>query len=243
MSKDEAVAMGAMALFGEKYGNVVRVVVMDPGYSIELCGGTHVGSTGELGFFKIRSEGAVAAGVRRIEAVSGAAAETLIQSELAQLKLVREAFKNPKDLTRSIESLQEETTSLRKKLEALEGQQLTRMAEELAGQGEQMDGLLFVGRQVDVSSMDALRKLAGDVVRKAGESVVVLTATISDKASVAVALSDSAQGKGLDAGKLIKEQVAPLIKGGGGGQKGLATAGGQDASKLTEVISAIRALV
>ena len=241
MSKDEAIAMGAMALFGEKYGDVVRVVVIDPAYSVELCGGTHVGSTGELGFFKLKSEGAVAAGVRRIEAVSGAAAEELIQSELAQLRTAREAFKNPKDLGKSIEALQEEATSLRKKLEAAEMRQLTAMADELAKQGESVNGFSFAGLSVEVSSADALRKLAGDLLRKLNDGVVVLTANISDKASVAIALSDAAQAKGLDAVKLIKEQVAPLIKGGGGGQKGLATAGGQETGKLAEVIAGIKA--
>jgi alanyl-tRNA synthetase len=241
VSKDEAIAMGAMALFGEKYGDVVRVVVMDPGYSVELCGGTHVGSTGELGFFKLKSEGAVAAGVRRIEAVSGAAAEELIQAELVQLRAARDAFKNPKDLGKSIEALQEETTSLRKKLEAMESRQLTAMADGLASQAETVNGLSFAGIAVEVSSADALRKLAGDLLRKLNDGVVVLTSNINEKASVAIALSDAAQAKGLDAVKLIKEQVAPLIKGGGGGQKSLATAGGQEVGKLAEVVAGIKA--
>jgi alanyl-tRNA synthetase len=240
MSKEEAVAMGAMALFGEKYGDVVRVVIMDPNYSIELCGGTHVGYTGALGFFKIKSEGAVAAGVRRIEAVSGAAAEELIQSELAQLRVVREAFKNPKDLSKSIESLQEEVSSLRKKLEAMENRQLASMMDSLLLKAEVRNDITFLGEQVEVSSMDALRKLASDSQRQLNDGFVVLTAVIADKASVAIASSEAAQAKGLDAGKLIKEQVAPLIKGGGGGQKGLATAGGQDASNLPLIISKLK---
>ncbi len=243
MSKDEAVAMGAMALFGEKYGDVVRVVMMDPTYSIELCGGTHVGSTGELGFFKIKSEGAVAAGVRRIEAVSGAAAEELIYSELEQLRAGREALKNPKDLGKSIEALQVETTTLRKQLEVMEGQQLAAMAEELSQKTEAVNGLSFVGAEVAVSSMDALRKLAGDLLRKLNEGVVVLVARVGEKASVAVAISEGAQAKGLDAAKLIKERVAPLIKGGGGGNKQLATAGGQDASGLSDVIAQVKAAI
>jgi alanyl-tRNA synthetase len=241
MSKDEAVAMGAMALFGEKYGDIVRVVVMDPNYSIELCGGTHVGSTGELGFFKIRSEGAVAAGVRRIEALCGAAAEALIQSELAQLKVARELLKNPRELGKSIEALQEEATALRKKLEALEAQQLAVVAESLSNESESLNGLSFIGKNVEVSSMDALRKLAGDTLRKLSDGAVILTAVTGGKASVAIALSDAAQAKGLDAGKLIKEQVAGLIKGGGGGQKGLATAGGQDAAGLAPAIEKVKA--
>jgi alanyl-tRNA synthetase len=243
MSKDEAIAMGAMALFGEKYGDVVRVVVMDPAYSIELCGGTHVGTTGELGFFKLKSEGAVAAGVRRIEAVSGAAAETLIQNELAQLRAAKEVLKNPKDLAKSIEGLQEEAASLRKKLEAMEGKQIAVMAEEFAQKSNNVNGLDFVGVNAEVSSADALRKLAGDILRKLNDGVVVVTATTADKASVAIALSDAAQAKGLDATKLIKEIVAPLIKGGGGGQKGLATAGGQEVANLHQVIADVKGKV
>ena len=123
----------------------------------------------------------------------------------------------------------------------MEGQQLTAMANELSAQSEQLNGLQFIGTNVNVSSMDSLRKLSVDLLRKLQDGVVVLTATISDKASVAIALSEVAQGKGLDASKLIKEQVAPLIKGGGGGQKGLATAGGQDAGRQAEVIAQIKA--
>ena len=98
MPKEEALKLGAMALFGEKYGDIVRVVIINPNYSVELCGGTHVGATGELGFFKIKLETSVAAGVRSIEAVSGNAAETLIQQQFKQINTIREALKNPKDI-------------------------------------------------------------------------------------------------------------------------------------------------
>src|SRR5205085_6874302 len=103
--KEEAVNSGAMALFGEKYGETVRVVTIDPTYSIELCGGTHVGATGELGFFKIKSEAAVAAGVRRIEAISGLAAENYIQEQFETIRIIRESLKNPKDINKAIVSL------------------------------------------------------------------------------------------------------------------------------------------
>src|SRR6185295_6089328 len=120
MPREEAMKTGAMALFGEKYGELVRVVIIDPAYSIELCGGTHVSATGELGFFKIKSESAVAAGVRRIEAVAGVAAENYINGELNVLKSVRDQFKNPKELLKSLQDLQSETASQRKRIESME---------------------------------------------------------------------------------------------------------------------------
>lgn len=250
MTKDEAVAMGAMALFGEKYGDVVRVVVMDPAYSIELCGGTHVGSTGELGFFKIKSEGAVAAGVRRIEALSGKAAADFVNGQLHELAEAKGHLKNPKNLATSIETLLTEQASLRKKLEGLEDKMLAAMACELVTLaapfplGDGRKGA-FLGAIVHADSLDAVRKLALDAKKELGEhAVVVLCANAGGKAAVAIALSEGIAGaKNLDAAKLIKEQVAPHIKGGGGGQKLLATAGGQETGALQLVIDQIRGLL
>ena len=244
LPKDEAVAMGAMALFGEKYGDVVRVVMMDPNYSIELCGGTHVGFTGELGFFKIKSEGAVAAGVRRIEAVSGKAAEDYVNGLLHELHLAKGQLKHPKHLSKSIETLLEDQTALRKKLESIEAKMLANLALELAPKAIQVNGTAFLGTSVTVDSMEAIKKLANDVKNQLTDAVVVLTGNIEGKAAVGIALSDSINaGKGLDANKLIKEHIAPLIKGGGGGQKTLASAGGQDVSGLDAVIEKVKGLL
>lgn len=249
MSKDEAVAMGAMALFGEKYGNVVRVVIMDPAYSIELCGGTHIGHTGELGFFKIKSEGSTQAGVRRIEAVSGKAAEVYVNGLLDELHHVKAQLKHPKHLSKSIETMLEEQNGLRKKLEALEHKILAGMQRELLDKGVSFtlpdgDMGLFIGEVLDVSSPDALKKLCFDLRASVENYVAVLCSNIDGKAHVAIGLSDKVIAeKDLDAGKLIKEKAAPLIKGGGGGQKTLATAGGQDGSQLQAVIEAVRGLL
>lgn len=131
LPKDEAMQLGAMALFGEKYGDVVRVVIIDPAYSIELCGGTHVTGTGELGIFKITSEAAIASGVRRIEALAGCKAEAYINSELQILKDVKATFKNPKDLQKSIDALVEEKSNLQKQLDKLEARALVAMRNEL----------------------------------------------------------------------------------------------------------------
>jgi alanyl-tRNA synthetase len=244
MPKDEAVAMGAMALFGEKYADVVRVVVMDPNYSIELCGGTHVGYTGQLGYFKIRHESAVAAGVRRVEAVSGKAAEDYINEHLHSLHNIHAALKNPKDALKAIEKLQEEKAQLEKRVESLEARQLVAIRNEVLTKDEIINQVTFVGDIVEVASADALKKLCFDVKHHLNDHVIVLGANIDGKPFVAVGVADSVvAAKGLDAGKIIKEHIAPLIKGGGGGQKTLATAGGQDVSGLKTAIEKVRGLL
>ncbi len=244
LPKEEAVQMGAMALFGEKYGDVVRVVIIDPSYSIELCGGTHVGFTGELGFFKVKHETAVAAGVRRIEAVSGSAAEQFVNEHLQTLAFIKETFKNPKDLSKAIESTLVETAELRKKIEQLEGRFLAGIKDGLVKKAEVINGISFIGEITEVSSADALKKLCFDLKPHFEEYVAVLCANIDGKASVAVGIGDKVvTAKGFDAGKIIKEHIAPIIKGGGGGQKNLATAGGQDAGNLQIVIAKVKQLI
>ncbi len=244
MAKDEAVKLGAMALFGEKYGDVVRVVVMDPGYSIELCGGTHVGNTGQLGFFKIKHESAVAAGVRRIEAVSGAAAERYVNEHLETLRNINSALKNPKDAIKAIEKLQEEKAQLEKHVESLEARQLVGLRNELLHKDQIINQVTFVGEIVHVSSADALKKLCMDLKNHLNDHVLVLCSNIDGKAFVAVGVADTvAAAKGLDAGKIIKEHIAGLIKGGGGGQKTLATAGGQGVAALQAVIDKVKGLL
>ena len=244
MHKDEAVALGAMALFGEKYGDIVRVVIMDPAYSIELCGGTHVGNTGELGIFKIQHETAVAAGVRRIEAVCGEAAEKYINEQFVGLSEIRGLLKNSKDIPKSIQHLQTENTSLSKRIEGLEARQLVGIRNELLQKDEIINNVTFVGAIIEVSNADALKKLCTDLKNHLHDHVVVLCSNIDGKAFVAIGISDTVvAAKNLDAAKIIKEQVAALIKGGGGGQKNLGTAGGQDVSNFKEVIEKIKTLL
>jgi alanyl-tRNA synthetase len=250
MQKDEALKLGAMALFGEKYGDVVRVIIIDPAYSVELCGGTHVGSTGELGFFKIKTETAIAAGVRRIEAVSGKTAEELIQQQFRQLHFIREALKNPKDLAKAIENLSAENADLRKQLESVETKQLQITRNILMQRIQIIKNMSFIGEEVEVSNADALKKLGFDLKHvlmaegHEGLFFVTLVANIKGKASVLIMIDEKlAAEKNLDASKIIKQNIAPLIKGGGGGQKTLATAGGQDASNLGKVIDGVKSLL
>lgn len=244
MPKDEAMKLGAMALFGEKYGDVVRVVIMDPNYSVELCGGTHIGATGELGLFKLTSESAVAAGVRRVEAICGSQAEEYVNTQLGIISNLKEALKNPKDLLKAVETLQTENAELKKHLESLEARQLVGIRNELLTKDEIINGVTFVGDIIEVSNADALKKLCFDLKNHLQDHVAVLCANIGGKPFVAVGISETVVAvKSLDAGKIIKEKVAPLIKGGGGGQKTLATAGGQDTGKLSEVIAAVKGLL
>ncbi|NML20402.1 alanine--tRNA ligase [Pseudoflavitalea sp. G-6-1-2] len=244
LPKEEALQLGAMALFGEKYSDVVRVVIMDPNYSIELCGGTHVGSTGELGLLRIKQETAVAAGVRRIEAVCGLAAEKYIDEQINDLKQVKQSLKNPKELSKAVDQLLAENSELKKKLEHLENRMLVGVRNELLQKDQIINGVTYIGEIVEVGNADALKKLAFDLKNNLNDYVAVLCANIGGKPFVAVGISDTVvAAKQLDAGKIIKEHIAPLIKGGGGGQKNLATAGGQDASQLSAAIEKVKGLL
>ncbi len=244
MSKEDAMKTGAMALFGEKYGDLVRVVTIDPNYSIELCGGTHVGNTGEIGFFKLRSETAVAAGVRRVEAVSGEAAEKLINQAFEEIDAVKSLLKNPKEVSKAIESLQTENAALVKRIESLEARQLVGIRNELMTKDEIINNVTFVGQIIEVPHADSLKKLCTDLKNHLHDHVIVLCANVGGKAHVAISISDTVVvAKNLDASKMIKETVSGLIQGGGGGQKNMATAGGQNVGGLSEVIEKIKSLL
>ena len=262
MNKEEAIGLGAMALFGEKYGNKVRVVVMDPAYSIELCGGTHVGHTGEIGHFILKAEASVAAGVRRIEAVVGDAAakhmtevneklhKQIVQlTEACALLAVKTAasFKAPEwnenssvsILNDTIVSLQSSQKELSKKLESQEALLVNELTTQYASQFETINGIAFLGMEVNLSSADNLKKLAVALGLTQNNHCIILVATIEGKAAVAVSVSESLSAT-MPATQMIKEKIAPLIKGGGGGQKTLATAGGQDASQLKKVVELVK---
>jgi len=244
MPKDEALKLGAMALFGEKYGDFVRVVVMDHNYSVELCGGTHVGHTGELGMFKFTGESAVAAGVRRVEAVTGEVAEHYINSQLQHVKDVKILLKNPKDLVKTVEQLVADKAKLEKELAVLEQQQLQQVAASLVNKAIPVNGVNFLGANIDVNSGDALKQVAFSLKPLLENYLVVLTATVGNKAQVAILIDEKvSESKQLEANKIIKEHISSLIKGGGGGQKTLATAGGQDSSQLDAVIEKVKSLL
>ena len=220
---DEARAMGAMALFGEKYGDVVRVVRF--GDSIELCGGTHTGNTGTIGLFKIRAESAVAAGVRRIEAITGEAAEIAIEGLEDMLKSVRSFFNNVPDLTGAIEKLVAENADARKQIEAYANEKASQLAERLESQAVEMNGINVV--RFDNSIDPAMARNVALLLQKKMKNFVLAGAfAFGGKPNLVLMYSEDLVAKGKNAGKDIRE-AAKLIQGGGGGQPGLATAGGR----------------
>ncbi|WP_299699535.1 alanine--tRNA ligase [uncultured Pontibacter sp.] len=239
----EAKEMGAMALFGEKYGEFVRVIAFDRDHSVELCGGTHVYNTGEIGYFKILSESSVAAGVRRIEATTAASAEEYMQQQLNELNAVREVLGTHSNISSAVQKLQEDNKALQKQLEQFELKQLTTLKESLVQKAQSIDGVNFVAEKVDVSTADYLKKLAFDMRQAVDNLVLVLAAEIDGKPQIAVMLSDNlVSDRKLNASQMVRE-LAKEIKGGGGGQPFYATAGGKDASGLQAVPAKAEELV
>ena len=220
---DEARSMGAMALFGEKYGDVVRVVRF--GDSVELCGGTHTRATGTIGLFKIRAESAVAAGVRRIEAFTGAAAEEALETVEDLLKNLKGMFNNVPDLTAAVEKVLSENADARKQLEEIAAERASAIAEKLEEQAVETGGVKIV--RFD-SSMDPsiVRNVALMLQKKVSRMVLAGAFAFAGKPNLILMYSSDLVDAGKNAGKDIREAAA-LIQGGGGGQPGLATAGGR----------------
>ncbi|HRB69771.1 MAG TPA: alanine--tRNA ligase, partial [Chitinophagales bacterium] len=181
MSKEDATKLGAMALFGEKYGDVVRVVIMDEKYSVELCGGTHVGATGELGLFKITSESAVAAGVRRIEAVCGELALSYVDNQLLQFNFIKEALKNPKDILKSIQSLQDENFSLKKEIEKNQHEKVEIIKQQLRTKITNRNHINLLIEKVEGVNADGLKKIQFDLRNEFENLFFVATTIVNDK--------------------------------------------------------------
>ncbi len=233
---EQAKQKGATALFGEKYGDFVRVITFDPEYSVELCGGTHVSSTGVIGLFKIISEGSISAGVRRIEAVTADAAEQYVNDQLKLLKEVQEMLKNPRDVVKSLENVLQEKADLKKEIEALQLAQAGNLKTELLQKIESSGDIKKLFAQVDLPSADALKKLAFELKNEVGNLVAVLAASIDGKPQVAVIIDEQlATAKGWHAGNIVRE-LAKHIQGGGGGQPFFATAGGKNMEGLPNVL-------
>ena len=227
--------MGATATFGEKYGDFVRVVIFDPQFSVELCGGTHITSTGQIGLFKFTSEGSVSAGVRRVEAITGVAAYDYVNQVIETQTKLQELLKNA-DLIKSVENLQAERSLLLKKVETLELEKIQQKADLYLLKFENVNGINCLISSVEVNSADALKTLAFQLKSKVENAFIVFAANIQGKPSIAVLVDETLiQSKNLHAGNIIRE-LAKNIKGGGGGQPSFAQAGGSDVSGLDQVL-------
>jgi alanyl-tRNA synthetase len=239
----EAISGGVTALFGEKYGDYVRVITFDEKFSKELCGGTHVRATGHIGFFKIISESAVAAGVRRIEAITGIAAENYINEQSKLIQQLKELLKNPKDIAKSVETLLEDNSKLKKEAEKAVLEKASGLKQGLADKVESINGINFIAQKVELPNADAIKSLAMGLKDMVPNLFLVLTAEIDGKPSITVLVEDNlSKSKGLNAGAIIRE-LAKEIQGGGGGQPFFATAGGKDASGLPKVLEKAREFI
>lgn len=232
---DEAKAMGAMALFGEKYGDIVRVVQVGS-YSLELCGGCHVSNTAEIGLFKLVSESGIGSGVRRIEAVTGRGAYLFMDGQLELLKQSAALLKsNVSDVPKRIEALHSQLKELARENESLQSKLSAIEAGELTDRVIEVGNTKLLSVRVQANSMDALRGLADELKVKLPDTVLVLGASVEDKVSFVVVVPQEEVKRGLHAGKLVKE-VAAVCGGGGGGRPDMAQAGGKDISKLEEAL-------
>ncbi len=231
---DKAKEMGAMALFGEKYGDTVRVIKF--GDSIELCGGTHVKATGEIGMFKILSETGISAGVRRIEAITALEVEkylTSLENEMDKIKIL---LKAPKNQAQKVEKLIEENKLLNKKIEELQKEKIKSLKKSLKNQAEEINGIKFIGSLVEVDNADMLKQLSFDLRGEEDNFVFVAGAKINGKAMLSVMISNNlVKDRGLNASQMVRE-LAKEIQGGGGGQPFYATAGGKNPDGLSSAI-------
>jgi len=237
---DTAKSMGAMALFGEKYGKEVRVVNIGD-YSIELCGGTHVTNTEDIGIFKIVSESGIGAGVRRIEAVTSKEAFQLLQAEERQLKEIAAIVKSPqlKEVVAKTEQLQQQLRDSQKETEQLAAKLANQQAGDIFKDIKEINGIEYIAAQVNVKDMNQLRQLADQWKQKAISDVLVLATAQGEKVNLLVAMTPTMNQQGLKAGDLIKA-IAPKIGGGGGGRPDLAQAGGKNPAGINDALAEVK---
>ncbi len=242
MSIDDAKKSGAMALFGEKYGDIVRVVTFDKNYSIELCGGAHVKATGQIGFFKIVSESAVAAGIRRIEAITSLKAEEYINEQLRLIGELKAVLKGSKDVVKSVESLMEENTEMQKQIGFFLKEKAQQLKKELKQQISLKNGINFLATTVQFSNAEEIKNILFEIKNEVENCFIVLGAEVNGKPSISVILSDNlVKDKGLNAGAIVKD-LAKEINGGGGGQAFYAQAGGSKPEGLKNAIEKAKAI-
>jgi alanyl-tRNA synthetase len=240
----QAIAEGAIALFEEKYGEKVRMLeIGEPAISKELCGGTHVRSTGEIGTFLITSESSIGTGLHRIEAVTGRKAESLIESRLTALQsLAKEVEGSLEEVPSKVKALISELEAERKRALSLERELSRRIAEDLPGQAEQISGVTVLAAEVPALTMPILREM-GDILRDRLKSAIVVLATVyNGKPNFLAMVTPDLIAKGFNAGDIIN-QVAKVTGGGGGGKAAMAQAGGKDAAKIDEALKLVKSVI
>lgn len=234
---EEAKKLGAMALFGEKYGDTVRVVTMDKNYSIELCGGTHVKATGQIGYFKIISESALSAGIRRIEAVTALGAENYLREQMEILHQASLALKNPKNLVKAILDIQQQAGELNKQLEKLSRAQGQQIKAALVNKQQLIGGITFIGEKVELPSADIAKDICFSLKNEIPNLFMILGAELNGKANLFLSISDNlVKEKNWNASTLIRE-FSKEIQGGGGGQPFYASAGGTNIQGIPVAIA------
>ncbi|NBO58826.1 MAG: alanine--tRNA ligase, partial [Chitinophagia bacterium] len=237
---ETAKEMGAMALFGEKYGDSVRAIQF--GESIELCGGTHVPATSAIGLFKITSESAVAAGIRRIEAITSTTAEEFYRSQVETLNEIKEVLKNPKNIVEAIEELTKKNATLQKQIEVFQREKAQSVKHELKTKIEGINGINFLGTKVNLDA-SSIKDIAYQLKGETSNFVGIFGGVEEDKCSLTIIIDETlAKEKGLDAGKIIRE-ISKHIQGGGGGQAFFATAGGKNILGVDKAIETFKALI
>jgi alanyl-tRNA synthetase len=243
MPVNDALALGATALFGEKYGDSVRVIVFDPAYSMELCGGTHVQNTSQIGMFKILGESSVAAGVRRVEAITGAEAFRMLQELQEKQNRISNLLGNPRDIEQAVAKLLEEQTKMQQQLDAFGAAKVKSEKQRLlAAAVKKSQGTQIIER-IDISNADDAKNLAFQLKSEIDDLFCVLAWNIDDKPGLAVMVGDSLmQASSWDASAIVRD-LATEIQGGGGGQKFFATAGGKDASGIQKALDKAQALL
>jgi alanyl-tRNA synthetase len=230
---------GAMMLFGEKYGEKVRMITFGQDYSVELCGGCHVPATGHIGFFKITSESAVAAGVRRIEALTGSAAEHYLREELETLQGLRKMLKNPKDLLTALQQIQDQNKQLEKQIEALQSRQAGQLKQSLLERFQTQNGAHTLFELLPLDDAKAVKNLLFEMQQSHPHSIIGVGFVEKEKPQLMLLIAQSlVESQGWDAGKIIRN-AAQKIKGGGGGQKFFASAGGSDAQGLAAALQSM----
>src|SRR5690606_2412728 len=230
----QALDEGAMALFGEKYGDEVRAIKF--GESMELCGGIHVQNTADIWAFKIVSESAVAAGIRRIEAITGDAVRSFYQNQEATLKEIKETLKNPQDALKAVHSLQEENTKLKKQVEQIMKEKAKSLKSDLLNEVQEINGVKFLAKQVDLDATGA-KDLAYENGGTANNFFILFGTVNEGKPMLTAYVSkEIVETKGLNAGHIVRE-LGKSIQGGGGGQAFFATAGGKNAYGIKDAIA------